>query len=97
MSNSSSPPTRRSPFADFTGEPTQVPRAAPPGGTRRRSRSPYAAPDVAFEAASEGRLTAAIKHLQTTIDQLEKQRADDRKWLMDNARRLDQVEAQVRE
>ena len=97
MSDSSSPPTRRSPFAAFTGEPTQGPRAASHGGTRRRSRSPHGAPDVAFEAASDGRLTAAIKHLEATIDQLEKQRADDRKWLMDNARRLDQVESQVRE
>ena len=28
---------------------------------------------------------------------MEKQRADDRKWLLDNARRLDQMEAQVLE
>ena len=52
---------------------------------------------MAFEAASEGRVTAAIKHLQALIDQLEKQRADDQKWIQDNARRLDEVEAQVRE
>ena len=28
---------------------------------------------------------------------MEKQRADDRKWLVDNARRIDSLEAQVRE
>ena len=102
LSNASTPPTRRSPFAEFKGDsapPTGKPHGASPGGRRRRSRSPHSAPDAAytFDAASEGRVTAAIKHLQETIDGLEKQRADDRKWTVESARRIDAVEAQVRE
>ena len=42
-------------------------------------------------------MTASIKHLQSLIDQLEKQRADDQKWIQDNARRLDEVEAKMRD
>ena len=42
-------------------------------------------------------MTASIKHLQSLIDQLEKQRADDQKWIHDNARRLDEVEAKMRD
>ena len=39
----------------------------------------------------------AVKKLEDVIKAMEKQRADDRKWLLDNARRLDQMEAQVHE
>ena len=102
LSNASTPPARRSPFAEFKGESapsTGKPRVASAGGRRRRSRSPHSAPGVfhALDAASEGRVTAAVKHLQETIDSLEKQRADDRKWTVESARRIDAMEAQIRE
>ena len=42
-------------------------------------------------------MTDAVKRPEDVIKAMEKQRADDRKWLLDNARRLDQMEAQVRE
>ena len=42
-------------------------------------------------------MTDAVKMLEDVIKAIEKQRTDDRKWLIDNARRLDQMEAQVRE
>ena len=44
-----------------------------------------------------GPVADAVKKLEDVIKAMEKQRADDRKWLLDNARRLDQMEAQVRE
>ena len=38
-----------------------------------------------------------MRKLQTQIDGLEKQRADDRKWIVESARRIDSIESQVRE
>ena len=72
--------------------------AEPPGapGHRRRSRSPYTNPS-AFPGATDGRVTAAVKLLQDAIDSMEKQCAGDHKWIENNARRIDQIEAQVRE
>ena len=42
---------------------------------------------------SEGDVAETVCKLQATIDAMEKQRADDRKLLVDNARRIDMVEA----
>ena len=78
-----------------------------------RSRPPHGARRGEPERASEGMATAvsrsrsarapndtaaeAIRKLQAIVDAIEKKRADDRKWLIDNARRIDLLEAQVRE
>ena len=47
--------------------------------------------------AEPGDLRETVRKLQNIIDNRERQRADDRKWVADNARRIDQIEVQLRE
>ena len=93
VSDASTPATRRSPFAEFRaparGDRGQEPppaaprvkaRAASAQGRRRRSRSPHAAP-----SASDSTVAEAVRKLQAQTDNLQKQRADDRNWVVKSA------------
>ena len=104
MSNASTlapAPGRRSPFGEFKASPARgehapEPRPAMPGVWARaasapRSRSPHAAPP-----APESTVAEIARKLQLQIDNLEKQRADDRKRLIESAQRIDAMEAQAR-
>ena len=78
--------------------------AEPPGvpGRRRRSRSPHAAPSAfhVHDGASEGRATSAVKLLETNLEELTARvwaQEASREWAEDNAKRLDAIEAQVRQ
>ena len=80
-------PENRSSQRAASGASARAASAEPPGapGHRRRSRSPYTNPS-AFPGATDGRVTAAVKLLEDAIDGMEKQRADDRRWIENNAR-----------
>ena len=114
--NSSTPATRRSPFAEFKASPARDGRALEPPlalprvnaraasaeGRRPHSRSPQTASSAVHdrgggsERVSEGTAAEVVRRLQAAIDAMDKQRAD-RKWFADNAKRIDKLEAQVRE
>ena len=97
LSNESSPAQgRRSPFGEF-GARTPPSQAPPPRG---RHASRYGRPASRSRSShSRARLPVdeTIRKLQDTIDAMEKQHTNDRKWLADNARRIDKFESQVRE
>ena len=108
LSNVSTPaPGRRSPFGEFEARtsPSQAlptrgrgaSRDSRPASRSRSSHSHIRLPPGARRDDWEGNVTEAVRKLQATIDAMEKQRAGDRKWLTDNAQRIDMIEAQVRE
>ena len=73
--------------------------ASPPAPPRTRIRAasaPRSRSPPAPAPSPETTVADTIRKLQLQIDNLEKQRADDRKWLVENARRIDAMEAQAR-
>ena len=101
LSNASTPaqaPGRRSPFGDFRPSPSRSgpEMASPPAPPRTRIRAASAPRSRSPPPPAPATVAETIRKLQLQIDNLEKQRADDRKWLVENARRIDAMEAQAR-